>query len=85
MLSGTHTRSGPASENVPLNPGGVTPITVNGIPFNVSVWPMRFGSDPNSLVHRLWLMTTTVPAPSWRSSPALNRRPRYALMPSTSK
>ena len=30
---GTHTRSGPASEGVPLNPGGATPMIVNGNPF----------------------------------------------------
>ncbi len=64
MPSGTHTLSGPASENVPLNPGGVMPITVNGMPFSVIVCPTMFGSEPNSRVHKLWLRTTTVPAPS---------------------
>ena len=85
MLSGTQTRSGPASEKVPLKPGGVMPMTVNGRPFSVSVWPIRFGSDPNSLIHKLWLTTATVSAPSERSSSGLNSRPRNGLMPSTSK
>lgn len=42
MVIGTH-RS-PATTDVPWNPSGVTPMTVNGRPFSGNVWPMMPGS-----------------------------------------
>ena len=68
-----------------LNGGSSTPTTVSGVPLTVSVAPIADGSLLKRRFHVLREITTTgLPVPGALSS-SVNRRPRSARSPSTSK
>ena len=62
-----------ASRSMKKNSGGMTPTTVNALPFRVMALPTIAGSAPNRRVHRAWLRIAT--RVSGLSSSGRNHRP----------
>ncbi len=68
----------------PKNPGGATPITVNGWPSTTKVEPTTEGSDPNSVCQVRWLIMIAGGADALSSSAEIVRPPN-AFTPSVEK